>query len=227
MVRSIYENDDTMKAEEVARYLQQHPEFFEDHIEFLASIQIPHPHGGHAIPLAERQMLTLRDKSRVLESKLRELVQFGEENDTISERVHRITLALLASRTLPGLLDSLYHNLRGDFAVPAVAVRLWVGQSEVERAEFAEISPEVRVFAESLTEPYFSDHPMFDSGSWFEGGGSALRSLSYLPLRAEQAFGVLVLAAEDEQRFAPDKGTLYLTRLGEIVSMALKRYVGD
>ena len=216
-----------MKAEEVARYLEQHPEFFEEHIEFLASIQIPHPHGGHAIPLAERQMLTLRDKSRLLESKLRELVQFGEENDDISERVHRITLALLASRTLPGLLDSLYHNLREDFAVPAVAVRLWFGKPDLERTEFAEISPEVRVFAESLTEPYFSDHPMFDSGAWFDAGAGSVHSLAYLPLRAEQAFGLLVLAAEDARRFAADKGTLYLTRLGEIVSMALKRYVGD
>ena len=216
-----------MRSEEVARFLKEHPEFFEEHAEFLGSIQIPHPHGGRTIPLAERQLLRLRDKSRVLEGKLHELVQFGEENDSISERVHRITLALLAARTLPGLFDSLYHNLREDFAVPAVAARVWIGGPAEGRIEFTEVSPEVRVFAESLTEPYFSDHPMFDSGAWFDAGGSTLRSLAYLPLRAEQAFGLLVLGSADEQRFAVDKGTLYLTRMGEIASMALKRYVSD
>jgi uncharacterized protein len=36
---------------------------------------------------------------------------------------------------------------------------------------------------------------------------------------------MLVLGSEDAQRFTPDKGTLYLTRLGEAVSMALRRYV--
>ena len=100
-----------MKSEEVFRYLKEHPEFFEEYADFLSAMQIPHPHGGRAIPIAERQVLTLREKSRVLEGKLRELVQFGEENDTISERVHRITLALLAARNLPGLVDSLYNNL--------------------------------------------------------------------------------------------------------------------
>ena len=213
-----------MRSEEVAHYLQEHPEFFEEYADFLASMHIPHPHGGRAIPISERQVLTLREKSRVLEGKLRELVEFGEENDSISERVHRITLALLAARELPSLLDSLYNNLRDDFAVPALALRLWMDAQAQDRPEFTEISQEARVFAESLTDPYFSEHPMFDSGLWFEGGAEALRSLVYLPLRADRACGLLVLGSDDPQRFSADKGTLYLTRLGEIVSMALKRY---
>jgi uncharacterized protein YigA (DUF484 family) len=215
-----------MRSEEVARYLKEHPEFFEEYADFLASMHIPHPHGGRAIPISERQMLTLREKSHVLESKLRELVQFGEENDSISERVHRITLALLAARDLPSLLDSLYNSLREDFAVPSVALRLWVDGTAQDRAEFTDITQEARVFAESLTDPYFSDHPMFDSGAWFEGGAEVVRSLVYLPLRAERAFGLLVMGSDDKQRFSADKGTLYLTRLGEIVSMALNRYAG-
>ena len=213
-----------MRSEEVARYLKEHPEFFEEYADFLASMHIPHPHGGRAIPISERQVLTLREKSRVLEGKLRELVEFGEENDSISERVHRITLALLAARDLPGLLHSLYSNLREDFAVPALALRLWMDVPAQDRAEFAAISQEARVFAESLTDPYFSEHPMFDSGGWFEADADAMRSLVYLPLRADRACGLLVLGSDDPQRFSADKGTLYLTRLGEIVSMALKRY---
>src|SRR6185503_17251859 len=142
-----------MKSEEVFYYLKEHPEFFEEYADFLSSMQIPHPHGGRAIPIAERQVLTLREKSRVLEGKLRELVQFGEENDTISERVHRITLALLAARDLPGLVESLYNNLRDDFAVPAVAIRLWIDGGDEGRKEFAAITQEARVFAESLTDP--------------------------------------------------------------------------
>jgi len=213
-----------MRSEEVARYLQEHPEFFEEHAEFLASMQIPHPHGGRAIPIAERQMLTLREKSRALEGKLRELVQFGEENDNISERVHRVTLALLAARDLPFLIDALYNNLREDFAVPAVALRLWLAGPAQERVEFSDIGQEARVFAESITDPYFSEHPILDTGGWFEDAGSEVRSLVYVPLRLERSVGLLVLGSEDPQRFSADKGTLYLTRLGEVVSMALKRY---
>ena len=79
-----------MKPEEVASYLKQHPEFFEDYAEALAEIYIAHPHGGRAISISERQILTLRDRAKQLEGKLREVIQFGEENDAIGEKVHRI-----------------------------------------------------------------------------------------------------------------------------------------
>jgi uncharacterized protein YigA (DUF484 family) len=35
---------------------------------------------------------------------------------------------------------------------------------------------------------------------------------------------MLALGSQDPERFTADKGTLYLPRLGELVSMALKRY---
>jgi uncharacterized protein YigA (DUF484 family) len=68
-----------MRPEDVARYLQDHPEFFEEHGEVLAEIHVPHPHGGGAIPLSERQIVSLREKTRVLEAKLRELVQLARK----------------------------------------------------------------------------------------------------------------------------------------------------
>ena len=36
---------------------------------------------------------------------------------------------------------------------------------------------------------------------------------------------MLALASEDPQRFYPEMGTLYLKRLGELVSTALRRYL--
>jgi uncharacterized protein YigA (DUF484 family) len=213
-----------MNAQEVARYLKDHPEFFEEYADLLGSIYLPHPHGGRAIPLSERQMLTLREKSKVLEGKLRELVQFGEENDSISERLHRITLALLKARDISELLDALYANLQRDFAITAASVRAWPNTLALQRSEFAEVSPEAHVFAESLAEAYFSAQPMFESAAWLPAAEQSIGSLAYLPLRAEKTFGLLVLGSEDQQRFAPDKGTLYLTRLSEAVSMALCRY---
>ncbi len=213
-----------MNAQEVARYLKDHPEFFEEYADLLSTINIPHPHGGRAIPLSERQILSLREKCRMLEGKLRELVQFGEDNDSISDRLHRTMLGLLAARDVCSLLDSLYENLRRDFAITAVTVRAWPNASEARRDEFADISAEARVFADSLSDAYFSAQPMFESAQWLPAPQAELSSLVYLPLRAENTFGLLVLASEDPKRFTPDQGTLYLTRLSEAVCTALRRY---
>src|SRR4051812_41018936 len=114
-----------MTPDAVVNYLKQHPEFFEEQSEFLATIMIPHPHGGRAIPISERQILTLRDKSKQLEDKLRELITFGEENDAIGEKVHRLTLALVAARDIERLIAALHFNLREDFSVPHTVLRLW------------------------------------------------------------------------------------------------------
>lgn len=83
--------------EDVADYLKNNPGFFEQYADLMAQIFVPHPHGGRAVSLAERQMLTLREKNRQTESKLAELIAFGEENDQISEKVHRLAVGLVAS----------------------------------------------------------------------------------------------------------------------------------
>jgi uncharacterized protein YigA (DUF484 family) len=215
-----------MKPDEVAAYLKEHPEFFEHYAALLGEIYIPHPHGGRAIPISERQILTLREKNRQIEGKLREVIQYGEENDAISEKVHRISVALLAGSELRGVLNAVYLNLREDFAVPHVALRLWRGGAN--RADIPELKPVsegAREFAAGLTNPYCSGHAMVDTGGWFGDAVAHLRSFSYLPLRDGETFGLLALASEDPQRFYPEMGTLYLKRLAELVSSALARHL--
>jgi uncharacterized protein YigA (DUF484 family) len=212
-----------MKPEQVAAYLQEHPEFFEHYADLMANLFIPHPHGGRAIPIAERQILTLRDKNKLLETKLAELIRFGEQNDSISEKLHRLTLALIGSPDRAAAIHTTRYHLREDFAVPHVELRLWSGEPAQPSVEYSPISEEARVFADSLTQPYISARAMFDSAQWFGADGDRLHSFAYIPLRGGQAFGLLTLASEDPQRFYPEMGTLYLKRLGEVVGTALGR----
>jgi hypothetical protein len=213
-----------LKAEDVARYLQENPIFFEDHADLLAQIHVPHPHGGQAIPLSDRQVLGLREKARTLEGKLSELIQFGEENDVISERVHRLAVAMLAARTLPTLLHELYFNLREDFAVPHAALRLWRGTGE--GAEFEPVSDALREYAAQLDAPFCGPNANFEAVAWFGDATPHIRSVAFMPLRElDETFGMLALAAEDLLRFYPEMGTLYLKRMGEMASAALLRFV--
>jgi uncharacterized protein YigA (DUF484 family) len=213
-----------MTPDAVASYLKQHPEFFEEYADFLGEIFLPHPHGGRAISINERQVLALREKSRKLEGKLRELIEFGEENDSISEKLHRLTLALVAARSIEVVISALHVNLREDFAVPHVAVRLWPEGLAAGLPEFAPVSAEAREFTASLAAPYCSARPMVDTAAWFGEEAARLRSFAYVPLPAGRALGMLVLASEDPQRFYPEMGTMYLKRLGDVAAAAVQRY---
>jgi hypothetical protein len=101
-----------MFPDEIAEYLKNNPGFFEQYADLMAQIFLPHPHGGRAVSLAERQMLTLREKNRASESKLAELIAFGEENDQISEKVHRLAVGLIAAETFQAVI----HLLNFPFA---------------------------------------------------------------------------------------------------------------
>ena len=209
----------------VAEYLKQNPKFFEEHADMLAEIFVPHPHGGHAIPIAERQILTLRDKNRELESKLRELIRFGAENDATGEKLHRSTLALFAAPDLETTLAVLKHSLNEDFGVPEVAARLWGKVPEQSYLpELAATSPEIRQYADQLGVPYCGHQPPFESREWFENGPS-LTSFAAMPLRTSQTFGLLALGSPDPHRFHAGMGTLFLTRLAELASVSAARFL--
>ena len=217
-----------MNAEEVVRYLQDNPGFFEDYAEVLAQIYIPHQHGGRAIPIAERQILTLREKSKMLEGKLSELIQFGEENDAIGEKMQRLCLALFPAVDMQALLQALYYNLREDFAVPHAVVRIWRdGVTAGGGAEFAPVNDEIRQYAAGLDHPFCGPSGKVEVASWFGEAASHVRSVACMPLRdgSRTCFGILTLASEDILRFYPEMGTLYLERLGELTSAALLRYL--
>lgn len=218
-----------INAEDVARYLTENPEFFDEHSEILSRISVSNPHGGNAIPLSERQMLTLRDKIKALETKLGELIQFGEENDAVGEKMHRLALAVLASRELPTLLSALHYNLREDFAVPHVALRVWRGNDAAHRAqtvpEFRAVSGELIQYAAGLAQPYCGPSANAEAAGWFGEAASHIRSVALMPLKDQACFGMLALGSEDVMRFYPEMGTLYLKRLGELAGASLARFL--
>jgi len=217
-----------MNEEQIADYLRENPAFFEHNAHLLAEIYLPSPHGNGTISLAERQQLAQRDKVRVLEAKMSELIQFGEENDAISERVHRLSLGLLAARNFDALVGTVTHNLREDFQVPHVAMRLWAkpqDAADTSCEEFNTVDADLRNWTDNLNTPYCGHRPGLDLDGWFGETNAPLKSFALVALRGEQAVGLLAMASEDEERFYPEMGTLYLKRIGELVSVAILRYV--
>ena len=205
-----------MRDEDIAAYLQKTPEFFEKYAEMLAGINIPHPYGGRTISLSERQLLTLREKNRMLEKKLYELVENARNNDELQDKVHGFTLALFGARSLDMLTEIVPRDLRERFDVPHAALRMW---------EQSPPSAEVLTFSDETPQPVCMHRAMYDTQSWFGDAGEHLRSFAYLPLRESSggpSIGLLILASEDEQRFYPEMGTLFLQRIAETVSAALQ-----
>jgi len=205
-----------MSPDDIARFLLTNPKFFEQHPELLDTIRVAHPYGGRAIPLAERQTVALRDKARVLEGKLGELIQFGEENDAISEKVHRLSTALVGAPDFPALAHALYFHLREDFAVPHVALRVWGKSVPADFDEAKPVEDAQKQHATTMGAPQCGPAAGNPFVPWFGGSSEQLRSVALVPLGQTAVFGLLALGSEDPKRFFPEMGTLYLRRIGEL-----------
>ncbi len=205
-----------MDAAAVAEYLKENPRFFEDYADVIAEIFVPHPHGGHAIPIAERQIVTLREKIQDLEAKFKELVAYGTENDQISEKVHRLSVALTGARDFPSLASSLYFHLREDFAVPHVALRVWGKSVPADFDEAKSVDEAQKQHAVTMGAPQCGPAGGNPFVPWFGEAAEQLRSIALVPLGQTAVFGLLALGSEDPKRFFPEMGTLYLRRIGEL-----------
>lgn len=212
--------------DDIAQFLVNTPDFFERHADVLASVQLTSPHGQRAVSLQERQVEMLREKLRHLELKAADMIRHGQENVAIAHRLQRWTLGLLRATEAADLPALVAHGIEDDFQVPQAAIQVWGVAEAWADAPFAQgSSADARAFAHSLTLPYCGSNPGLEASQWLRDPAAAA-SLALLPLRVRAeapAFGLLVLASHDPQRFTTHMGTDFLVSIAELASAALSR----
>ena len=216
-----------MKSDDVAHFLTEHPDFFQQRPDLLGVLAIPHPQNGQAISLVERQSLMLRDRVRSLEARLSELMRHGEENDAIVDKLVRWARSMLAQPEAAQLPATLVNELKTGFAVPFAAIRLWNVRDEYAALEFAApVGEDAIRLAASMAAPFCGSNVGFDAAAWMSADPVTIKSLAMLPLRVgvgTDAFGMLVLGSPDKDRFQITMGTAFLSRIAELSSAALAR----
>ncbi|WP_312303135.1 DUF484 family protein [Pulveribacter sp.] len=216
--------------DDIAQYLAATPGFFERHAELLASVTFASPHGQRAVSLHERQAEMLRDKIKLLEQRVMEMVRHSNENAAIAGKVHQWARQLAGVRWAAEVPQAVEQGIRTLFDVPQVALRVWGVAPAHLNAPFTQgVSEDVRAFASSLTMPFCGPNLGFEATAWLPDAQEA-RSLALLPLREgaidsadSPAFGLVVLASHDAQRFEATMGTDFLVRMAELASSALSR----
>ena len=224
--------------DDIANYLVNTPDFFERHAELLGSVQLTSPHGKRAVSLQERQAEMLRDKIKAVEHRVMEMLRHGSENTLLSDKLLAWTRSLFMAADSASMPELIANEVRDHFLVPQVAIKVWDVEPTLQGAAFAKgVSDDAKLFASSLMEPFCGLNTGFEAVSWLPEPHTAL-SVALLPLRlpsaapaalarsatpAAPAFGLLVLASSDAQRFNSNMGTDFLQRIGEIASAALSR----
>lgn len=215
--------------DDIANYLANTPDFFERHAELLAAVQLTSPHSNRAVSLQERQAGMLREKIKVLEHRIMDMIRNGNENVLLSDKLLRWARSLFLVADPLALPGQIAGEIAEQFSVPQVGIKVWDVAPQFAHADFAHgVSDDARLFASSLMEPFCGVNTGFEAVSWLPDPQAAT-SLAILPLRTgptgspTPAFGLLVLASPDAQRFNSAMGTDFLERIAELASAALSR----
>lgn len=210
---------------QVHDYLSQNPEFFEDHLDLLETLKLPHA-CGDAVSLITRQIDMLRSKNRELEHRVGEIVQIARDNDTLSQRSHELTMTLIGARGLEDLLDGLKWGLTQLFHMDFVAVR--IVQPNIDECPVANLflssnEPTTAAFAKfiKLGQPSCGKPEPEQALLLYGNNGKDVASEALVPLCQAGLRGVLAIGSRDPNRFVSGMGVLFLMQLAEVLAVRL------
>lgn len=224
--------EEELSEQAVHNYLAAHPDFFEQHASLLSSLRLPHATGG-AVSLVERQVSVLRQKDIRLENRLKELIKVARANDLLSAKIHELTMRLFTATDLKSTVKTLEEGMRSGFGAEH-AVLVVFGDPEA----FADIDAGRFFLVVEKGAAALSSFKTFLSGNsarcgqirdaqrefLFHEDADEIGSAAMVPLSNGKDMGFLAIGSADADHFHPGMSTDFLTRLGNLVSGALRRY---
>ncbi|HTX24257.1 MAG TPA: DUF484 family protein [Steroidobacteraceae bacterium] len=217
------------EEETVARYLQHNPEFFERHQPLLARMRLPHARSGSTISLIERQVEVLRERESAAEQRLAEFVKVARANDTVADRIHRLTRRLLRAATRAATVEQIEASLREDFDAFNAVLILIEPAFELPSQRFVKVvrpdDPNLKSFESLFANGKPRCGQVRDSQRefLFAADAEGMGSLALIPLGEKGSTGLLALGSADRDRFHPGMSTEFLGRVGDLITDALAR----
>lgn len=226
--------DDLVQITEpqVARYLQQHPEFFIEREDLLTKLFIPHvlpdSNPTKTVSLVEKQVSVLRKQNRDLRQRLNKLLEIAKDNDKLFEKTKRLILALLDSKDWQQLNRVLDDNLRKDFTSDVVRLYLFdISLSNTYTVIKSAIGAEARTQLAALLKgkTLCGILKPQETEFLFTDMSNKIGSAAVVPLVSNCMQGVLAIGSFDAKYFNASMGTLLLTYVGEILTRTLNLLV--
>ena len=222
------QRDHSINAEQVAAWLRQHPNFFREHEDVLDGLSIPHLHTGGAVSLLERLVQRQREQYRELQERQTEMLKAARDSEHVIARLHHLALELMTCDSLDDVVGTCNNMLRGDFKADNVVLRL-IGHGRT-RDGLHFIDPDDK-YLKQLSTLFRKRQPVCgrlrprQQMFLFGDEGASSKSAVLIPLFEAREIGVLALGSENEARFYPGMGTLFIGQLGGLVARALARYL--
>ncbi len=224
--------EESLTDEAVADFLAQNPEFFERNSQLLKALRLPHATGG-TVSLVERQVSVLRQRDLKLEKQLKDLIDVARDNDVLAAKIHALALQLLAAKSLAETVMVVEEAVRSGFGADNALLVLFGDPEEfkdINAGRFlravARGDEALKPFATFLKSsgPRCGQARDAQLNYLFRDDAAEIGSVAMVPLGEASEHGFLSIGSTDAGRFHPGMSIDFLTRVGELVAEALKRF---
>ncbi|UZJ43681.1 DUF484 family protein [Marinimicrobium sp. C6131] len=214
--------------EQVAQYLEAHPDFFVQHRKLLADLELPHE-SGPAVSLVERQVSVLRERNMDMRHRLSKLLDNARENDKLFDKTKRLVLALLEGRDMGDIIDALCFSFDQDFNIHYTSILLFGHEDRIpsSQARVVTIGEARQHIAPLLKNNRAMCGTLGEGELQFLFGDNAhqIGSVATVPLVHGNAYGLLAIGNRDPHYYRSSMGTLFLGYIAEVLNRLLPEHL--
>lgn len=216
-----------VSADQVAAYLRDNADFFEQRPELLELLRLPDAK-GQAVSLLERQASILRERNTELRDRLNGLLDVARENDHLFDKTRKLTLSLLEARSAEKLFRNLLTSLGDEFRSDRVSLMLYDREVPI----LGDLRNQIRCVDSTALPPALSN--LLRSGkavcgamrqeemeALFKEHATDIRSAAMVPLEYQGRLGLLAIGSKSAMHFRSSLGTLFITHIGQVLSRRL------
>lgn len=207
----------------VARYLEQHPEFFVEHHELLLAMKLPHAQRG-SVSLVERQQELLREQNQQLREEITALMTVAQHNEDVYRAFCGFFLSLLDCRAPLQLKQAMQRHLQQPLKLSAI--NLLPSNAQQSDPFDRRLPLDRQALANLVKERVREDSPYYfgrlnqqDQSLLFEGEQAASVALVLL----DGQLGVLAFGSAQPDHFNPQLDVLLLGQLRLLIGNVLNR----
>src|SRR5665213_827447 len=206
-------NQEPLNDVSVADYLQTYPDFFERNSALMTKLRLPHMRdSGATVSLVERQVEVLRERNQSLERKLKDLIDVARANDTLADRIHRLSQRLIRAHDRLETVNAVETSLREDFDAMHSVLVLFLEEAralEPAAARFLRVrdpaDADIKTFESLLQSGKPRCGQVRDTQRDYLFGKDSVEigSVALTPLGPKGELGILAIGASDAERFHP------------------------
>ena len=230
-----------MNKDQVAIYLNEHPEFFNEYPELLKKIKdidnedLP-IEAMSTLSMADRIIKRVHDDKEHLKSKLEWLFEISRANEKIQEHLFEIERLVLTSTNLDQMVEQLKIEIPNRFGIPSVMLCLVKGsdhfmENRLRQRYNGNLDEIIKFICQETVDTWFNSgiRPILKSEvaqsevfGCNSGNDQAIKSEALIPIVAqEKMVGAIAFGSNNPFHFHDGLGTEFLERMADKVAISI------